>query len=451
MIEPTENAKDVRAGDALQVLPLSDQLDGEGLRGDESNNILQAMDAAIKVSNASAEIRAHAAEHYNRVSLGRSEHEPVLLKRRKQKKKERKQAKRIAHHSEKRVSFFHYSHYDIAFKYLIEQVFEAEWVKVPPRTKHSSDIGARYSSDYVCTPFKHILGDYIDALEAGANVLVTFPGPCRLGYYGELHESILRDLSYEFETLNFSTLRGVKGYIEGVHKINPKLDVPHVVPRLISVVKLIENLDEAYDFYMANAGFEVEKGSFQAAWRDYRETMMHVSSDAEITAAHTAGMKAFRSIPIDKPANPIRVGIVGELFTAIDQHSNLNTEDKLLAMGVELHRGITLTSRYLKYSEPNLRAGVGDYVTYDMGITSTLTISSAKRYAEEGFDGIVHIKSSGCTPEIDCVPVLQEIARDYHVSTLFLTFDSQTSDAGLDTRLEAFYDMLAMKKGKDIS
>ena len=41
-------------------------------------------------------------------------------------------------------------------------------------------------------------------LELGANVLVQFDGPCRLGYYGELQESILRDMGYEFDMLNFS-------------------------------------------------------------------------------------------------------------------------------------------------------------------------------------------------------------------------------------------------------
>ena len=38
--------------------------------------------------------------------------------------------------------------------------------------------------------------------------------------------------------------------------------------------------------------------------------------------------------------------------------------------------------------------GAGDYVTSDMGPTSTLTVVAAKRYAEEGFDGIIHAKSS---------------------------------------------------------
>ena len=44
------------------------------------------------------------------------------------------------------------------------------------------------------------------------------------------------------------------------------------------------------------------------------------------------------------------------------------------------------------------------------------------------------------------MPVLQRISRDTGVPVLYLSYDSQTSDTGLDTRLEAFYDMIAMKK-----
>ncbi|MFR5000605.1 MAG: 2-hydroxyacyl-CoA dehydratase, partial [Slackia sp.] len=100
----------------------------------------------------------------------------------------------------------------------------------------------------------------------------------------------------------------------------------------------------------------------------------------------------------------------------------------------------------LRYNEPELRREISEYVEYDMGPTSTLTLAAAKRYADAGFDGIVHLKSSGCTPEIDCMPVLQRISRDRHIPVLFLSYDSQTSDTGLDTRIEAFYDMIAMRK-----
>ena len=44
--------------------------------------------------------------------------------------------------------------------------------------------------------------------------------------------------------------------------------------------------------------------------------------------------------------------------------------------------------------------------------------------------------------------MLQKGSEAYSVPVLYLTYDSQTSDTGLDTRLEAFYDMLSMKKEK---
>ena len=111
-------------------------------------------------------------------------------------------------HARTRVAFFRYSYYDIAFKFFVEHVLDADFVALPKPTKRTIELGSRHSSDMVCAPFKHILGDYIEALELGADVLVQFAGPCRLGYYGELQQSILRDLGYEFDMLNFAMLTG---------------------------------------------------------------------------------------------------------------------------------------------------------------------------------------------------------------------------------------------------
>ena len=354
-------------------------------------------------------------------------------------------------HKRTKVAFFRYCYYDPAFKFFVEQVLDADYLPLPEATKVTTELGAQHSTDYVCTPFKHILGDFIEALELGANVIVQFGGPCRLGYYGELQESILRDLGYDFDMLNFSG--GIEGGWIGWAKqclkvVNPDIAVPHAVKQLLVCGNMVTKLDEARDFYLANAGFERERDSFRRAWDSLMDAMRGVTCDREVNEAFRAGMDAMRAIPLDKPDNPIRIGIVGEMFTAIDERSNLGLDEKLVRMGVEAHRMLNLTNRFIRYNEPNLRVGCSAYATYDMGPTSTLTIAAAHKYAQEGFDGIIHAKSSGCTPEIDCVPVLQRISADFRIPTLYLTYDSQTSDTGLDTRLEAFYDMLAMKKEK---
>ncbi len=368
---------------------------------------------------------------------------PRLLMPRPRKKQDR--------HARTRVAFLRYSYYDIAFKFFVEHVLDADFLPLPEPTKRTVDLGSRNSSDYVCAPFKHILGDYIEALELGADVLVQFAGPCRLGYYGELQESILRDMGYEFEMLNFATMKGkpLTKYIEVCKKkVNPNLSVPHGVRGMLAVFKMIECLDEAQDFYLANAGFEAQRGAFDHALASYHADMRAASTERDITEAHRMGMESLQTLPVNKPRKPLRVGVTGEYFTAVDPHSNLDLERKLLNMGVEVHRLVNMTNRNLRYNEKNLRAGIADYVRYDMGPTSSMTIAASLRYAQEGFDGIVHLKSSGCTPEVDCIPVLQQISRDTGVPILYLSYDSQTSDTGLDTRLEAFYDMLAMKKEK---
>lgn len=353
-------------------------------------------------------------------------------------------------HSRRKVSFFHFRNYEPAFKYFTEQVLDADFVPTPTPTRATIKRGEEMSADYVCTPFKHIIGDYAAALEQGADVLVQVTGFCRLNYYGELQEMILRDAGYtDFQMLNFSYVASgkMRDYIAYCKKVvNPNLSVAHGVKNLLGAYRMLEHIDAFRDRYLANAGFEVEPGSFQRVRKEFISSMNAAKTNSDIEDGFRRSMDALDALATRKPADPVRVGIVGEYYTAQDPTSCLNLEQKLLDMGVELSNAMSISAFNLHFNIDAAQASISEYSTYDMGPTSTFNIAAAKRYAEAGYDGIVHIKSAGCTPEIDVMPVLQRLSRDYHVPVLFLTFDTQTSDAGLDTRLEAFYDMIAMKK-----
>lgn len=353
-------------------------------------------------------------------------------------------------HSRRKVSFFHFRNYEPAFKYFTEQVLDADFVPTPTPTRATIKRGEEMSADYVCTPFKHIIGDYAAALEQGADVLVQVTGFCRLNYYGELQEMILRDAGYtDFQMLNFSYVASgkMRDYIAYCKKVvNPNLSVAHGVKNLLGAYRMLEHIDAFRDRYLVNAGFEVEPGSFQRVRKEFISSMNAAKTNSDIEDGFRRSMDALDALATKKPADPVRVGIVGEYYTAQDPTSCLNLEQKLLDMGVELSNAMSISAFNLHFNIDAAQASISEYSTYDMGPTSTFNIAAAKRYAEAGYDGIVHIKSAGCTPEIDVMPVLQRLSRDYHVPVLFLTFDTQTSDAGLDTRLEAFYDMIAMKK-----
>ena len=208
-------------------------------------------------------------------------------------------------HARTRVAFFRYSYYDIAFKFFVEHVLDADFVALPKPTKRTIELGSRHSSDMVCAPFKHILGDYIEALELGADVLVQFAGPCRLGYYGELQQSIMRDLGYEFDMLNFAMLTGkpLTEYISVCKKkVNPDLSVPHGVRNMLAVFKMIEHLDEVNDFYLANAGFEAEPGSFERGRRTSPTCARPRTSARSPKRSGRASMRCARCRSIAPPA-----------------------------------------------------------------------------------------------------------------------------------------------------
>ena len=66
---------------------------------------------------------------------------------------------------------------------------------------------------------------------------------------------------------------------------------------------------------------------------------------------------------------------------------------------------------------------------------------------ENHYDGIIHTKPFGCSPEITAIPIIDKVCKEYNMPIIYFSFDSETSEVGVKTRLEAFYDMLQAKKG----
>ena len=349
----------------------------------------------------------------------------------------------------RKISFPTIGRYNPAVRYFIENGLEQEYIRPPKMTQNTIDIGCKYSPDTVCMPFKTTLGNMIETLETGCDTMVMIPGVCRLAYYGELHERILKDLGYEFDYVNISKVYNTqkkRNYLKLLKHLNPKVNYVKCAIAAIEAFKMVDYIDEIVALYYQNMGFEIEKGSYKKVLDRFMLDMYSAGNRKHVKTGYMRAKEGFAGIPLNKSAHPIRVGIVGEFYTVQDEFSNLELERKLAEMGVEVHRWMNVSHRILHYSgEKNLHIHIKDYCKYEMGPTSTANIWCAKDYAQRGFDGIIHIKSAGCTPEIDIMPVLQNIGKDYKIPILYLTYDSQTGDEGLLTRIEAFYDMLQMR------
>ena len=102
-----------------------------------------------------------------------------------------------------KITFPHMGDYYIPINYLLSSVTKCQVITPPPITKKTIELGSKLSPDYVCMPFKYNLGNFIESLNMGANIILQAGGGCRYGYYAELQEQILNDLGYDFTYINF--------------------------------------------------------------------------------------------------------------------------------------------------------------------------------------------------------------------------------------------------------
>lgn len=347
------------------------------------------------------------------------------------------------------ISFPRLADYHVVIEILLRRIFPTAKVLVPPPiTAATLEKGARHSPDFVCAPFKYNLGNMIEALDAGADVLVQAGGGCRFGYYAELQEQILRDSGYEFtfitllsnDGVGLSRIREISKQTGG--ESNP-VKLAYALLLAIKMIKLMDGLD---DYMRKNQGFETVNGSFQALKDKFLHSLYSVKTFAELRRTAARFRRAYRAVPLNKPQKRLRVGVVGELYDLMEAASNRRLEHELTQNGIEVTRFTNLT--YLLFQkrkrEKKTLKAASDYLKYTLGADGTETVSRAKTLAEAGYDGIIHVKPFGCTPEINALPMLMNIAEDYSIPILYLTFDSQTSETGVKTRLEAFCDMLKM-------
>lgn len=349
------------------------------------------------------------------------------------------------------ISFPHMGDYYIPISYLIKNVTKTE-VLIPPKiTKKTIELGSKYSPDYVCMPFKYNLGNYIESLDKGANTLMQAGGGCRYGYYAELQEQILKDLNYNFEFINFIDKNHVS--IKKIYKysksLNKNLNIFKFSYYLINTIIMIYIMDKLSKYPRENLGFEIEKNSFINTEKQFLNTLKtNKQNPISLIKTYFKYKRKYKKIPINKPKDCLKIGIVGELFSIMEPNSSNYIERKLSSYGIETHRFTTLT--YLLFQKKHnikrlLRKG-RKYLKYHLGADATESVVLSLSLAKKNYDGIVHIKSFSCTPELNAMTILEKISNDYNIPIIYFSFDTNNNDTAIDTRLEAFYDMILQKK-----
>lgn len=352
----------------------------------------------------------------------------------------------------------HLGNVNIAAKALFSSL-GVEYIMPPVNSNKALDIGSYYSPEEICLPFKIMIGNFIESIRLGADTLLLIGscGPCRFGEYCEIQINLLKKLGYnlEFIVIDQPAAIGVKELLYRLSKIKAAsnkslLMRAKAIYESLKIMNLIDKFEASVHY---KAGFEKNKGDCKLILKNCKKALLNCNKAGEMIDILKSYFKKLNNIEIDKNKKPLKIAIIGEIYTIIEPFSNMYIEDKLMDYGVSSKRRLspswwlkdTLLSP-LKLDSIDIKKAGKDYLNLSIGGYAQECIGEAMLAKNEGYDGAIQILPLGCMPEIVSKSILPTISRKENLPILSLVIDEMTGEAGYVTRIEAFIDLLERRK-----
>lgn len=355
-----------------------------------------------------------------------------------------------------KVTFPHLGNCYIAFKCLFESL--GTQVITPPLTnRRTIELGTRYSPETACLPFKINLGNFLEAIELGADTLFMLGGvgACRFGYYGEVQKKILQDMGYNLEYIIMDPQVWYQLW-RGLQKTSSRFSFLNFCSAFYLAWEKIKVLDSLEKFILSRRAYQEVKGEVDQVYQQGLQLIDQPGSSKELRNNYKSLEERIRKIKWKKDWHPLKIGIIGEIYMVMEPAANLNIERILGDMGVEVIRSFYL-SNWVKNNlilkrmgDRKLKRIANPYLPHCVCGHGQENVAETILYAQKGFDGIIHLAPFGCMPEIVAKTILPQISKDMDIPLLCLSLDEHAGEAGLITRIEAFLELLERKREQNL-
>jgi predicted CoA-substrate-specific enzyme activase len=358
-------------------------------------------------------------------------------------------------------------------------------VPLPVSDEQSLKLGRKYTSGKECYPCVITTGDILKKVQepgfdpkTSAFFMPTAMGPCRFGQYNKFHRMILDDLGYS--DVQIMVFNQTQGFHKDTGKLGPGF--------LRTAWRAIVAFDTMGKLVREVRPLEKEKGSadlvYDAALAKLEKV---IESRGDLMTALMNIRDEFAAVPTDSGAAPRpRIGLIGEVYVRCHKFANEFLIRKIEELGGEAvlppfqewlnyiawerrtesvrqkrwgaffkevvsgHVQRRDRARIQDIFKDQLRGRLNETTTEavlklaDPYIHSTikgeacLSVGRAVEYAEDDFAGVVNIAPFGCLPSTIVASLTRKFRQNHrNLPWLDLYFDG-TSQAGTQTRLEAF-------------
>ncbi|MDI6600526.1 MAG: hypothetical protein QME46_01930 [Thermoanaerobacteraceae bacterium] len=351
-----------------------------------------------------------------------------------------------------RLTYPHMGNLGIILKALFEGL-GGDVIVPPPITERTLSLGVQYSPEFACLPLKINVGNFIEALEMGADTILMLGGvgPCRFGYYGQVQREILKDLGYNPKMVIVEPPQGrFKDFLRDLASLFPGLTVGKVVDAVKLAWEKMAYLDQMERALLVFRAHEAYRGAVTNKYNEYRDYIDESKDPKEVKALGLKVIEEMRSLTVPPVEEPLRIAVVGEIYFLIEPFPSQDIFKELNELGVEVDKTEYISDYVLSNIFPwklnRIKKEARPYLNRVIGGHAVNTIGNTREFADKGYDGIIQIFPFTCTPEIVAQGILSRMSKDLDIPIMSLSYDENTGQVGYQTRIEAFVDLLLRRR-----
>ncbi len=333
-----------------------------------------------------------------------------------------------------------------------------------PITKSTVELGQELAPEFICYPATVTIGQMRQCLEAGANTLVMVGGKgrCRLGWYAEIQELLLKKAGYDFTMIsigspfplgsNYRSFAFSVGQIFGGRSISGALN-----SALLAYWKSLR-LEQGEQLLYRLRAVEEKRGAADGLYTQFVEEVKRSNTLKSLKNCWQEFQCECASLDRVEGIIPLKVRLIGEIYSVFEDfvnHHLAKTLGSLEGVRVEIDQEITVMNwlhynvlhhprlllrhkKITRAARPYLRDLVGGHGLDSIGLTALAP--------REGVEGVIHLWPFTCMPEIIAQSILTRVTKDSGLPLLTIIINEQTGEAGINTRLESFAHILLERR-----
>ena len=316
-------------------------------------------------------------------------------------------------------SLLYYYYYPL-WKNFFEEL-GVDVVASPPTTKKILDLGVRNTVSDICVPIKIFMGHFYYLMEKELDYIY-----------------VPRMVSIEKRKFFCPKFMGLPDLVRHTIENPKKVLRPSIVAKDDNIA-LLENFLPLAEPLGKTKG-EIKKALKKAekAWLHFRQLSKegYFHQDAMNIAL---GKVQKENLPIYQ-GGEITIGLIGYVYNIYDDYISMNIMEKLQQLNIkvitfdmlpenEIERPIKQMDKALFWTFSNKLLGAGKHL-----------------FRKNQVDGIIHVTAFGCGPDSMIGKMFELESQDTQIPFMTLRIDEHTGENHLQTRVEAFTDMIKRKK-----